>query len=151
MKHRKQIAALPIRFNKKGKLQVLMVTSRETRRWVVPKGWPMDGEAPWRAAEIEAMEEAGVTGTIAETKIGTFRYKKRMADGSVVRCKVALYPMEVEKLRKRWPERHQRVRRWFSPKKAARRVREPQLQEILRALSTKSARKPIRRLIRNAA
>ena len=130
-KPKKQIAALPVRWNKNGKLRVLLITSRETRRWVMPKGWPMDGKKPWRAAEIEALEEAGVEGTMSREPIGTYDYKKKLENGERTKCRVKLYPMHVTGTKKKWPERHQRTRKWFSVRGAARAVDEPELVAIL--------------------
>ena len=126
-----QIAALPVRLNKKGKLRVLMVTSRENRRWVMPKGWEMDGKKPWRAAEIEALEEAGAVGYIAKKSVGTYRYRKRLDKRGAIECLVTLYPMIVERLEPRWKERNERTRRWFSLKNAAKLVDEPELSALL--------------------
>ncbi|RVT83343.1 NUDIX hydrolase [Rhodobacteraceae bacterium CCMM004] len=139
----RQIAALPIRWDDKGKLRILMVTSRDTGRWVMPKGWTMSGKSPWRAAEIEALEEAGAVGYIAEDPLGDYRYDKVLDDGSIVPVRVRLYPMIVERLKKRWPERAERERRWFSPKGAARRVDEPDLARILTTLSNKPRKQPV--------
>lgn len=133
-----QIAALPVHWDKKGRLRVLMVTSRETRRWIMPKGWEMDGKKPWTAAKIEALEEAGAVGYVSDTAVGTYRYTKRMDDGERVRCKVTVYPMIVQKLKRSWKERKERTRHWFSLRKAARLVDEPDLAKLL----TKIARKP---------
>ena len=131
-----QIAALPVRASDDGSLEVLLVTSRETGRWVMPKGWEMDGKKPWAAAEIEALEEAGAVGHISKKAIGTYRYKKRLDGGSAIPVRVTLYPMYVKKLNRRWKERGQRKRHWFSPKGAAKRVREPALKELLLSLSS---------------
>jgi 8-oxo-dGTP pyrophosphatase MutT (NUDIX family) len=139
----RQIAALPMRWKKDGTFQVLMVTSRETRRWIMPKGWTMDGKKPWHAAEIEALEEAGALGYIGTEVIGTYTYKKRMADGSLLKCEVDVYPMVVETLKRNWKERHQRKRRWFSPKSAAKRVVEPKLAKLLKGLAKKPAQQPV--------
>lgn len=139
MEERKQIAALPIRFNAKGKVEVLLVTSRDTGRWVPPKGWPMDGHKPWSAAKIEALEEAGAIGTISDEPLGVYRYGKLLDDGSTVRCKVALYPMIVTKLMARWKERKQRKRHWFSVKKAASSVEEHDLRALILELNDRSA------------
>ncbi|WP_425038304.1 NUDIX hydrolase [Primorskyibacter sp. S187A] len=133
-----QIAALPVRWDKKGRLRVLMVTSRDTGRWVMPKGWLMDGKKPWHAAKIEALEEAGAVGFVSDQPIGTYHYKKRLSDGSKLRCEVTVYPMIVEKLKKRWKERKQRRRHWFSFSKAAKLVNERDLTDLL----TKLAKKP---------
>ncbi|MEM9250315.1 MAG: NUDIX hydrolase [Pseudomonadota bacterium] len=132
-----QIAALPVYWDTKGKLRVLMVTSRDTGRWVMPKGWTMDGKKDWQAAKIEALEEAGAVGFVSDQSIGKYRYKKRLADGEQVRCKVTVYPMIVDKLKRRWKERKQRKRHWFSLHKAALLVDEPELAVLLQRLSKK--------------
>ncbi len=142
-----QIAALPVRWDKSGKLRVLMVTSRDTGRWVMPKGWEMDGKKPWHAAEIEALEEAGAVGFISEQSVGQYHYKKRLENGDKVRCRVTVYPMVVEKLKKRWKERRERKRHWFSPRKAAKLVDEKELSQILKILANDpESVKPIRML-----
>ncbi len=130
-----QIAALPMRWDKNGKLRILMVTSRDRGRWVMPKGWQMDGKKPWRAAAIEALEEAGAVGFISNTSIGHYHYDKRLDDGTVIPCRVTLYPMVVESLKRRWKERKERKRHWFSPKKAAKLVDEKELSELLLAVA----------------
>ncbi len=130
-----QIAALPVHWDKTGKLRVLMVTSRDTGRWIMPKGWLMDGKKPWQAAKIEALEEAGATGWISDQPIGTYRYKKRLDNGRKVPCEVTVYPMMVEKLKRRWKERKERKRHWFSLKKAARLVDENDLAKLLKGLA----------------
>jgi 8-oxo-dGTP pyrophosphatase MutT (NUDIX family) len=140
LKKKKQIAALPVKYTRKGKIRVLMVTSRETRRWVVPKGWPMDGKKPWKAAAIEAMEEAGAIGDISKERYGTFDYYKRLNDGTRIKCRVSLYPMVVRKLKKNWPERHERTRRWFTLREASKRVREPELKSIFKNLRKQAKR-----------
>ncbi|MCR8549392.1 NUDIX hydrolase [Salipiger sp. P9] len=138
-----QIAALPMHWDKKGNLQVLMVTSRDTGRWVMPKGWEMDGKKPWHAAEIEALEEAGAKGYVSSEQIGSYRYGKLLDDGEVLLCEVRVYPMIVEKLLRNWKERHQRRRKWFTPKAAAKRVHEPELSELLMTLTKKPKKQPV--------
>lgn len=130
----RQVAALPLRRRKNGKLEVLLVTSRESGRWVLPKGWPMPGKAPWRAAQIEALEEAGVTGPVAHDDLGRYRYGKRLDDGRVVDCRVKVFPMLVEDQRQTWKERSQRKRQWFSLGDAAEAVDEKELRDILQTL-----------------
>lgn len=129
-----QYAALPIGWTNKGKPRVLLITSRQTRRWVMPKGWPMTGKKPWRAAEIEAMEEAGVLGSVSKVPLGLYEYRKLLDDGEKVTCQVTLYPLVVERLLKRWPERDERRRMWFSPKGAAKAVNEKSLKRLLLSL-----------------
>ncbi len=146
-----QIAALPIRRDGKGNIRVLMVTSRETGRWVMPKGWTMDGKKPWAAAEIEALEEAGATGHIAKEAIGTYDYDKVQEDGNLLRCRVYLYPMVVQKLKRNWKERAERKRRWFSLKTAAKAVLEPGLSKLLLQIDKKPKRQPVLRDLLKAA
>ncbi|MHA6326136.1 NUDIX hydrolase [Roseivivax sp. CAU 1753] len=144
-----QIAALPLKLTKEGNVEILMVTSRDTGRWVMPKGWEMDGKKPWRAAEIEALEEAGAVGYIGQDAIGTYRYPKVLDGGKIVPCVVRVYPMMVEKLKRRWKEKGQRKRRWFTPKDAARRVAEQELADLLMTLHKKPLKEPaVRDLLR---
>lgn len=129
---RRQIAALPFRIGAEGRLEILLVTSRETKRWIIPKGWPMSGRKDHRAAAQEAYEEAGLKGRIGKKSVGRYRYDKRLGDGSAVSCAVKVFPLEVSEERKRWPERKQRVRRWYAPEEAAALVQEDDLQSLLR-------------------
>ena len=128
-KPRLQFAALPYRFD--DDLEILLVTSRDTGRWVIPKGWPMKGRKPHQAAAQEALEEAGVEGVITEEPIGGYQYKKRLGNGAELQCTVDVYSLEVERQRKRWPEQHQRTAHWFTPEEAAEAVHEPDLQELI--------------------
>ncbi len=126
-----QLAALPWRLGKKG-LEILLITSRETKRWVIPKGWPMKDQKPHIAAAQEAREEAGLVGKITKASIGCFHYVKNMPNGAAILCRVDVYPMQVEKQRKSWPERDQRITRWFPAEEAATLVREPELSALIR-------------------
>ncbi|WP_423794519.1 NUDIX hydrolase [Methylobacterium durans] len=126
-----QVAALPFRLGVKGRPEILLVTSRETRRWIIPKGWPMPGRKDHRAAEREAYEEAGLKGQIGKKAVGKYRYDKRLGDGSTVACAVKVFPLEVSDERKRWPEKKQRRRRWYRPAEAADLVNERDLQKLL--------------------
>jgi 8-oxo-dGTP pyrophosphatase MutT (NUDIX family) len=146
-----QIAALPIKWDEKGRLRILMVTSRGTGRWVLPKGWPMDGKKPWHAAEIEALEEAGAVGCIGDEALGEYGYVKDLGGGTRVPVRVKLYPMIVDGLKKRWKERGDRTRKWFSVKGAAKRVDEPELQRLLLSLADKPHKKnAIKQVLRKA-
>lgn len=126
-----QHGALPYRRTPEGELEVLLVTSRETRRWVIPKGWPMKKLKPFATAAREAYEEAGLGGAIARESLGSFTYRKRLKSRNYVDCKVDVYAMEVSKEARRWPERDERERRWFEPEVAARYVKEPELANII--------------------
>jgi 8-oxo-dGTP pyrophosphatase MutT (NUDIX family) len=112
-----------------------VVTSRETRRWIIPKGWPQKGKTPHRSAAREAFEEAGVVGTVGRRPIRSFAYRKRVKSGHVVACEVQVFPLKVKRQRKRWPERRQREVKWLSAKEAANTVREPKLAAIIRRLA----------------
>ena len=112
--------------------EVLLVTSRDTGRWVVPKGWPMKKKAPHEAAAREAFEEAGVLGEVAEAPVGTYSYLKAFKGDLWFRCEVLLFPLEVREERERWPEADQRTRRWFTATEAAGAVDEPELQRLIR-------------------
>src|SRR5215210_6072530 len=93
-KPRSQIGALPFQVDSEGQLRVMLITSRETRRWVIPKGWPMRGVKPHRAAEREAYEEAGLKGQIGKVAVGTYGYEKRLADGLTIPCEVSVFAFE---------------------------------------------------------
>lgn len=112
-------------------VQVLLVTSRRTRRWIVPKGWPIDGEAPADAASTEAWEEAGAKGKVGNFCIGIYSYVKDVNNSSLP-VVVALFPLKVKTLVDDWPERKERKRKWFSLKKAAAQVEEPELKALIR-------------------
>ncbi len=130
-----QYAALPYRWLPNGAgLEVLLVTSRETRRWVIPKGWPMRGRKGCQTAAREAFEEAGLDGEVARQSIGAYTYGKKLKDGTVVTCSVRVYPFAVASQRARWPEMGEREARWFTPEMAAQAVDEPELAALIRRL-----------------
>jgi 8-oxo-dGTP pyrophosphatase MutT (NUDIX family) len=132
---RKQIAALPYR--KRGsKIEVLLITSRETKRWVIPKGWPMQGKEDHQAAAQEAFEEAGIVGHINEKSIGAYNYQKKKKSGLLVDCVVMVYPLEVKKLLRTWPEKAERQRKWFASKQAVTLVNEDGLKAVIEATLT---------------
>lgn len=114
------------------KVQILLVTTRRSGRWIVPKGWPMNEQTPGTAAAVEAWEEAGVEGKVKETCVGLYSYTKDPETQDPLPCIVALYPLKVKKLAKDYPERKERKRKWVSPKKAASMVKEPELAAVLK-------------------
>jgi 8-oxo-dGTP pyrophosphatase MutT (NUDIX family) len=130
---RMQYAALPWRVDSESGVEVLLATSRDTKRWVIPKGWPMKGRKPHIVAAIEAMQEAGLHGKIEKIKLGDFQYEKRLKGGGAVDCLVEVFPLRVERQRKKWPEKGQRVTYWFPFTTAAAQVDEPQLRDIILA------------------
>lgn len=135
-----QVAALPFHWDMNGKLRILMITSRDRGRWVMPKGWLMNGKHPWQAAKIEALEEAGAIGFVLDQPIGTYRYEKRLRRGRVALCRVNVYPMLVDRLNSHWKEQKERNRHWFSVEKSAKLVDEPELSELLRRLAVNPER-----------
>lgn len=130
---RRQYAALP--FRRIGShLEVLLITSRETGRWIVPKGWPKPRTRPEKMAAREAFEEAGLVGRIDARPLGHYRYDKRLKSGRIVLCEVAVYPLEVTAELDDWPEKHQRQKRWLLPVDAVRLVAEPGLAALMLAI-----------------
>lgn len=130
----KQVAALPMRRTADGALQVLLVTSRESRRWVIPKGWPWEELPGHLAAAEEAWEEAGVRGRAGAEVIGRFSYEKRRS-GKSIAIEVSVYPLDVIDIFDTWPESAQRERAWFSVPDAAAAIAEPELREIMLSLA----------------
>ncbi|HEY4028984.1 MAG TPA: NUDIX hydrolase [Caulobacteraceae bacterium] len=128
----KQFAALPWRRQADGSVKVLLITSRETRRWVIPKGWPMTGRTPQAAAAQEAYEEAGVVGAPDARAIGAYHYDKRLRDGALQPVEVTVFPMQVFVEQLAFPERGQRQKLWTSPAEAADKVDEPELKALIR-------------------
>jgi 8-oxo-dGTP pyrophosphatase MutT (NUDIX family) len=125
-----QAAALPWREGPHG-IEVMLVTSRDTGRWVLPKGWPEGDEALSETAAREAAEEAGVEGSIAPEESGRYFYGKATRSGLVRRCEVHVYPLKVARLAKKWPEKRNRTRKWVVPREAAAMVNESDLAELL--------------------
>jgi 8-oxo-dGTP pyrophosphatase MutT (NUDIX family) len=134
----RQYAALPYR--DKGGLEILLLTSRETRRWVIPKGWPMAGKAPHDAAAQEAVEEAGVVGHVSKKTIGEFHYVKRLKNGAPLECAVTVFPLKVAKQLTRWPEQKQRTAHWFAAEEASELVEEFELGALILAFADAHAR-----------
>ncbi|KIN61863.1 Hydrolase, nudix family [Sulfitobacter noctilucicola] len=131
---REQVAALCYKMVD-GAKKVLLITSRDTGRWIVPKGWPIKGKNGAEAALQEAWEEAGVKkADIIEEPMGHFGYIKGLNNGEDVPVEAEVYLVHVRGLKEDYPEVDQRERAWFSPTDAAKLVREPDLKEILRSL-----------------
>ena len=138
-KPRSQFAALPYR-SVRDRLEVLLITSRETRRWVVPKGWQEKKVPDPEQAAREAYEEAGAIGQVGAKPIGSYRYEKRLKNGRSKTLDVAVYPFEVEELLEEWPEMEERERRWMTPAQAALAVDEGSLAALLLGLETNPPR-----------
>lgn len=114
-----------------GSVRLLLITSRDTGRWVVPRGNLIAGLPPHQSAEQEAWEEAGVTGRVGREPVGSYGYRKRRRLGRGVRARVTLFALAVDEEHADWPEAAERERRWFSPEEAAASVLEPELGALL--------------------
>jgi len=128
----RQIGALVVRHGGSGP-EVLLLTSRDTGRWVIPKGWTMPGKADHAAAAREAKEEAGVLGKVGRRPFGAYAYFKRQSDHFEV-CRVTVYLMTFERQLPKWREKGQRRLAWCPAREAAEMVREPQLAALIEAL-----------------
>lgn len=125
-----QYAALPFRIED-GLPLVALVTSRETKRWILPKGQAETKLKPHQVAENEAFEEAGLIGHVLEQPLATFPSVKRLKSGKEIPTDVVVFVLEVAHVLDNWPERKQRERRWMSPGEAAMVVGEPGLVQVL--------------------
>jgi 8-oxo-dGTP pyrophosphatase MutT (NUDIX family) len=138
-KHRKQVAALPVR-RAGGELQVLLITSRRSGHWLIPKGWPMRRLSSAEAAAIEASQEAGVEGVVSSRPLGRYEYLKVFPDETSVPCRVDVFMLRTKKQHSKWREKKSRVRRWMSFEEAAEVAHERGLKKLLRDLGVKVTR-----------
>ena len=138
----KQVAALPFRRDGAGGVDVMLVTSRDSKRWIIPKGWAVKGVKPHHCAAREAYEEAGLSGRVSKSAVGEFEYVKRLGGVAAAPCRVLVFPLETKTEKRKWPEMHERKRAWFPAEIAAELVSEPGLVSILLSF----ARPPERRL-----
>ena len=130
---KQQYAALPWR--RAPDFEILLITSRETRRWVIPKGWPILGHSAAESAAQEAYEEGGIRGKVNPEPIGQYGYTKRLRGGAKNRFRVDVFAMEVTEVLDLWPEAHERTRQWLSPAVAAVHVNEPELAILIRTFA----------------
>jgi 8-oxo-dGTP pyrophosphatase MutT (NUDIX family) len=115
------------------KVQICLEQTRRRKRWIVPKGWPMEGETPANAAATEAFEEAGIEGKVIPMCVGVYSYTKYPKSGDTpLPCLVAVFPLKAKRTLKDYPEKGQRKRKWVSLKKAAEMTDEPELAQIIR-------------------
>jgi 8-oxo-dGTP pyrophosphatase MutT (NUDIX family) len=126
-----QFAALPWRIGEGGTRQIMLLTSRETHRWIIPKGWPMKGRKAAEVASQEAYEEAGLIGqVVGKRPLGNFHYEKRLAKRTII-CEVRVFLFRVERQLDDWPEKGERESKWVDAKEAAALVEEGGLAEII--------------------
>ena len=129
---RQQYAAMCYRLKKKqGVLEVLVATSRDTGRWVIPKGWPMADKKAHQVAEREAYEEVGVKGKVEKEALGYYNYRKTLDNGLKIPVVVQVHALEVDECLKSFPEKGTRTLEWVSCEEAAMRVNEPELKILL--------------------
>jgi 8-oxo-dGTP pyrophosphatase MutT (NUDIX family) len=129
--HGKQVAALCWRMGKRG-LEVLLITSLNSKRWILPKGWPEPDLTAAENAAREAFEEAGVTGKIGAGAIGRYLYLKEKREGGGVPVSVDVFALQVTKQLDDWPEKDQRAMAWVPLDQAAAKVSEPALRDVLK-------------------
>jgi 8-oxo-dGTP pyrophosphatase MutT (NUDIX family) len=125
-----QYAALPYRVAGR-RVEVLLITSRETRRWVIPKGWPIRGVAPQDVAAMEAEEEAGITGEVDARSVGSFRYMKQVKANRTIAVQVIVFPLLVLDQKPDWKEQGQRQARWLPYARAAGAVSDVPLKRLI--------------------
>ena len=131
---------MPYRFTSMAALEILIVTTRQSRRWIVPKGWPIKRLTPSKSAAREAFEEAGVRGKIGARAIGVFRYKKTAGEnGADPDYEVTIFPLLVRRQSATWPEYGQRVVQWVDPEKAMSLIRDPELRAIVEKFAKRAA------------
>jgi 8-oxo-dGTP pyrophosphatase MutT (NUDIX family) len=131
-----QYGVIPVRPSAEGGVEVLLITSRETRRWVVPRGNPIPGKDPAASAAQEAYEEAGIAGEVDPRPVGRYFYEKRRRNGDLLPAEVRLFRMRVAEEHDEWPEKGQRERRWFSVQDAAAAVAEAELADLIRTAAS---------------
>ncbi len=136
-----QVAALPYRMSS-GEIEVLLITSRDSGRWLIPKGWLMKRRSGSEAAAVEAFEEAGIRGAVATSPLGAYTYQKTMKDGAAALCQVQVYPMAVKSQAKKYKEKGQRQLQWLPPHQAAEQVAEPELAALIAGFKPARGLKP---------
>lgn len=134
---KEQCAVLAYRPSKKG-AKIVLVTSLETHRWVLPKGNIVDGLSARDSAKLEAFEEAGVEGSPEKQAFGTYEYEKTEIKGGGL-CRVSVFPMVVDRILDKWPEKDARKREWMTIDKAAEAVNEGDLRDLILRFGKKLA------------
>ncbi len=136
-----QYGALPYRRTLNGTLEIMLITTKRSRRWIIPKGDPIKGLKPAKSAAREAFEEAGIRGSIGEKSIGAFRFQKTLDSAPNVLCEVKVYPLNVKQQMREWPEASQRTARWFDPAEAQAAVKDAGLRALIARFVEKTSAK----------
>ena len=122
------------------RLDILLLTTRQSKRWIIPKGWPIKGLRPAKSAAREAFEEAGVRGRVRAKSVGFFAYDKTLDENGVrVSCEVRVFPLLVKRQSETWPEIEQRMVEWVAPDKALTLIEEPELKGLVAAFAKRLA------------
>lgn len=141
-----QHGVLPYRFTPDGELEILLITTRRSRRWIIPKGDPIKGLTPPNGAAREAFEEAGVRGSVAGKPFGAFRFRKTDEGAPGLLCQVKVFPLLVKEQMKDWPEAQQRTTQWHKPEEARAAVDDEGLKLLIaRFAETMKSRSPRRK------
>jgi 8-oxo-dGTP pyrophosphatase MutT (NUDIX family) len=135
----RQVGGLCFRANDNGEAEVLLITTRETKRWTIPKGWPIKGLDPHQSAKQEAWEEAGVKGKVIRKPFGNYTYPKVLSSGDTVLATVQVHLLETRETRSIFPERGQRQLVWLPALEASSLVKEPELRKLLAKFSRRTA------------
>ena len=143
--HGRQVAALCWRMSAARGLEVLLITSLNSKRWILPKGWLEAGLTPAENAAREAFEEAGVTGRADAEPVGNFHYLKQKKDGGGMPCGVDVFALAVTTQLDEWPEKGAREISWLPPEEAAGKVSEPGLRQLLKNFREQLAPQKARR------
>jgi 8-oxo-dGTP pyrophosphatase MutT (NUDIX family) len=131
-----QIGALCYRLTHK-KLKILLITSRRSKKWIIPKGWKVDELSSRKSAALEAWEEAGVQGRVSEKPVGTYYYRKKKKSEGFFTCAVNVFTIDVQSSKKVYPEQGQRQKKWIDALEATELIVEPELKNLIRKLSKK--------------
>ena len=129
-----QIGALCYKITDKD-VKFLLITSRRSKRWIIPKGWKVEKMSNRKSVALEAWEEAGVQGWVSKRSIGTYYYRKRAGKNDFLTCAVKVFGLEVKARKKKFPEQGQRKLKWFEATKAIEIVTEPELKNLIKKFS----------------
>jgi len=141
---RLQYGALPYRISIQGELEILLVTTRQSGRWIIPKGGPIKGLKATASAAQEAYEEAGVRGVMKTRPIGKFNFDKNLEEGVTIPCEVSVFALYVTNQYATWPEQSQRTCRWFKPEEALSLLTDEGLVVIIHAFIERNAAKALK-------
>jgi 8-oxo-dGTP pyrophosphatase MutT (NUDIX family) len=136
--HGNQVAALCWRMSRRG-LEVLLITSLNSRRWILPKGWPEADLTGSENAAREAFEEAGVTGKIAARPVGHYHYLKEKRDGGGMPVRVEVFALAVTRQLENWPEKNVRTLAWKPLNEAIAKISEPGVHHVLKNFDKQQA------------